>query len=622
MKRSFKTWLLVAFSVLCLGCATTGVCTYDSVSAQTSENAFQMVDGASIRVHGNIDAYGIRFAATHSEYDAQTNYQMMVLPAEYVAQYDKDTAADKENIVAWMLEKKVTYETNNVGKTFPLAIVDKCLYDEDKGYIYGSIVDIMYQNLNRDFCAYVYYQDGGDYIIAGEASSEEEKYRSITDVAINALTSGDYDGQDKAAEKANLESIVASSIKQSQGLAQDAQVSIVLNETSLTKLRGEKAQLTYEGIGAELIQYKSENENVCTVDENGWVTFVNVGETKITASVCGVETTVDVVSTVPEYEVLSFDCESDINNIKAWGGDGASVEYLNTFEGENGVIKLTYNNQWPFMQFKPLRKMADYADYDEIIFRMYFPKDTTNNQYVKAWKIQKNNAIVASAKNIPGNFNGDQLNTWIDIVYDAQTFIELWTDDMQLINSGNVPNLGGTANTGAVGGEYYISDISVRKYIDGEVLSFDHRMDLDKVSGLPSVATKTWLNEFAGETGVMKIEHSAAAYPQFTFKTNLAQSAYEGKSKIIMRMYVPKDDIDNVYPLTNIVLGNSSDASENCSINFSRADQYNTWINVEFTNIDTFIKYWFTSPSTSIGKVWSNGTKGPNCFYIAAIWVE
>ncbi len=324
-------------------------------------------------------------------------------------------------------------------------------------------------------------------------------------------------------------------------------------------------------------------------------------------------------------EVISFDFASDMNNIKAWGGT-ATTEYLEEYQGEKGVVKLTYGNQWPFMQFKPLQKMANYADADEIIFRMYFPQVTvteTQKQWVQAWKIQKNNAIIASSINYPGNFGGADLNKWIDVRFDAKTFIDNWTDDMQLINAGSVPNLGGTAAMGGTqGGEYYIADISVRRYIDGEVLSFDHNSDLDKVSGLPTVATKTWLNEFEGETGVMKIEHSAAAYPQFTFKTNLGQDVYEGKSKLVMRMYIPKDEIDNQYPLTNIVLGNSTTASENCSFNFNRADQYNAWINVEFTNIDAFIKYWFTSPSTSIGKVWSNGTNGPNCFYIAAIWVE
>ena len=176
MKRNIKNCILTAFSLLCLGSAAMGVCTYTNASAASG---FQMLGGAFIRPVGATNTYGIRFHASHDNYNAENAYQMMVLPTEYVEQYDNDTAADKKNIVEWMLDKKANYESKNEGKTFPLAIVDECLYDEDKQYIYGSIVNIQYQNLNREFCAYVYYQDGTQYVVADACETESDRFRSI-----------------------------------------------------------------------------------------------------------------------------------------------------------------------------------------------------------------------------------------------------------------------------------------------------------------------------------------------------------------------------------------------------------------------------------------------------------
>lgn len=610
MKRNIKNCILTAFSLLCLGSAAMGVCTYTNASAASG---FQMLGGAFIRPVGATNTYGIRFHASHDNYNEENAYQMMVLPTEYVEQYDNDTAVDKKNIVEWMLDKKANYEAKNEGKTFPLAIVDECLYDEDKQYIYGSIVNIQYQNLNREFCAYVYYQDGTQYVVADACETESDRFRSISQVAINAISSGDFDNNETVMQ--NLETIVVNSIKQSQGLEETDEVSISLNSTSLKELRGATAQLTYEGLAEELIEFTSADPNVCTVDENGLVRFVGVGETKVTAEICGLTAECNVVSTVRDTEVLSLDFESDINNVKSYGGDGASVEYLSDFEGEQGVAKFTYNSQWPFMQFKPLKKMAEYADYDEIIFRMYFPKDTTNNQWVQAWKVQKNNAVVASSTNIPGNFLGDQLNTWIDIVYDAQTFIDLWTDDLQFSTSSAVPNLGGTAVTGSVGGVYYLADISVRKHIDGEVLSFDHRMDLDKIAGMTTDSTKSWVDELKDkdgvvETGVLKVEYTTSTWPQLTFMPNFDASAYADATKIVFRVYISDE---GHAPIKALCLDTAINLTDT---------QYNVWIDLEYDisewkNMTTAQKFWMYTKTGTVS------TDNPSsCFYIAAIWVE
>ena len=604
MKISLKSWIVVLFSALCLLSTAMGVCVFGNVSATTG--AFQMKGGASIRPVGNADEYGICFAATDANFSSEINYQMMIIPTEYVEQYDKDVTENKDNIVAWLIAKKQAYESNNEGKTFPLAIVEQCLYDEVKGEIYGSIVDVKYENLNRNFYAYVYYLDGENYVVAEKCSVVGDECRSIAQVATNALLSGDYATDASTTE--NLQTIVVNAIKQSQGLEKADDVSISLNVSEVTKLRGETAQLTYDGVGKDLIKYTSLDEKICIVDESGLITFVGVGETTVTAEVCGLVASVKVTSTVPATEVLSFDVESDINNIKAMGGSDASTEYLEEFEGEKGVAKLTYSNGWPFMHFKPIQKMANYADFDVIIFRMYFPK-TEVPQYIKYWKLGNNNGGTnIFANNANGNFLGDQLNTWINLVFDAETFRTLWTDDIDLSSaSGNSSRLWGES-TGGNSGTYYVADISMKKYEDTEVLSFDHQMDLDNVANMTAEATKTWLKEFEGEKGVMKMEYTSA-WPQFTFTPNQDKSIYANATKIFFRVYVSDE---GVHPIKSLVLIDK--ASSNLT-----ATQYNTWIDLEYD-----ITEWkAASGATKFWMYSNNGTsQGNSCIYIANIWVE
>ena len=76
-------------------------------------------------------------------------------------------------------------------------------------------------------------------------------------------------------------------------------------------------------------------------------------------------------------EIESYDDPSAIENITACWNDGNSVTktYLESFEGENSVVKLEYSENgwgWPSFTWTPRRDLDDYAEYDYIVVRAYF----------------------------------------------------------------------------------------------------------------------------------------------------------------------------------------------------------------------------------------------------------
>ena len=191
-------------------------------------------------------------------------------------------------------------------------------------------------------------------------------------------------------------------------------------------------------------------------------------------------------------EVLSFGMPSDVSNVKSYGGDGATAEHLREFAGESGVVKLTNYNTWPYMQFKPLREMADYADYDEIVFRMYFPKSgeyaNADGTYVKYMKLGNNTVDDILPKNVTTAFSADMYDKWVDLVFDAETFKTYWTDDLQFSMSSTAPRLWGNSTAGENGttGSYYLADISVRKSLN--ITSTDISVDANQIATVPTLS--------------------------------------------------------------------------------------------------------------------------------------
>jgi len=182
-------------AILTLACA----CTFSTglVVANAQENevttqstsVFRVVDGASIRVSDIDTSYGIRFIAEVGEEDVDANYNFMIAPSYLVDVYEADTTQNKVNLVDYIK----SYAEARGGS---VAIVEDCSVGQITvnetttiNGIYGSIVDLYWLNLNRDFVGIAFTTDAQGTVTRVADLAEDGK-RSIADVAEKTLETG------------------------------------------------------------------------------------------------------------------------------------------------------------------------------------------------------------------------------------------------------------------------------------------------------------------------------------------------------------------------------------------------------------------------------------------------
>ena len=202
----FKKTKVALMSLLCAGClasAGVGVVSYE-IKASAATPGFKVENGAQVRLKEESADFGIRFSAFVGEAVEGATYNMLILPAELVERYNNDTTGNKANIVAYM--EKLAADNN--GK---LSIVKNCPVCED-GKIYGSIVNVKWNNINRDFVAVAYYEKDGE--IVEIAAMADDGARSVVDVSNNAIESGDYNGSDDVS--VNNKSILVDKIRKGE----------------------------------------------------------------------------------------------------------------------------------------------------------------------------------------------------------------------------------------------------------------------------------------------------------------------------------------------------------------------------------------------------------------------
>lgn len=161
---------------------------------------FAMIEGASVRLQVKGGAYGIRFGATVA--DREQVYTFMIVPKELTNGYGEE---DTQTLSEYC-------ETVAASVNGTLAKKEGLTADED-GCIYASLVEVKWENLNREFCGIAYYIDEntGKRI---ETFSAEGSERSIKDVAELAVQSGDL----SKAEQKEAQQLVKDAEKQSKGV--------------------------------------------------------------------------------------------------------------------------------------------------------------------------------------------------------------------------------------------------------------------------------------------------------------------------------------------------------------------------------------------------------------------
>ena len=361
MKKIFKKALLsmfIATATITASVATTNLWTASAADEQNAADAtrFEMVDGAAIRL---VSPNGLRFIAelgeeTYNdlmteETGVEKKMGMFIMPYEYLsdpAKYsDGETGVDEKNYEN--ITKKLDYVFyNSADSTVP-----NKLYEHGDYYrANGVIGDLMLKNYARDFIGIGYIAEttssGTTYTFA--EFNEADNVRNSVYVAIEAYD--DYadatDVQDLFKEYVlggHMDTLYEGTITEvpeitSTGervvtyymdgeecgtfeelVADYASVDffLTLKQTSsgvLLKGQNVLAGELYNGDangsdeitcnGAHAI-WSSSNESVATVDENGVITGVSVGEATITASFLGEKTTCKVTVVDGTFESFS-----------------------------------------------------------------------------------------------------------------------------------------------------------------------------------------------------------------------------------------------------------------------------------------------------------------------------
>ena len=78
-----------------------------------------------------------------------------------------------------------------------------------------------------------------------------------------------------------------------------------------------------------------------------------------------------------ENEIESYDCVEALDGTRALWNEGKTTEitWLESFEGESGVVKFDYSESgggWPSFTWNPRHELAHYESYDYIVVRAYF----------------------------------------------------------------------------------------------------------------------------------------------------------------------------------------------------------------------------------------------------------
>ena len=308
-------WALAAKSA---GAGPGDVWAVEAEETAGAEGAFTMVKGAAVRLN---EETGLRFQARMTdEYKEKTEasggeFGFVIAPARYFEEAEARSEGDCDYI-------RALKELESVGAHPALRLNSEPIRDGDGWMIQASIVGILYENLNLEFCAVAYAATGtGDTIVYEYAASEgsiTENARAVSYVATAALN--DEVGGYTEEEREILRDFVYRGVDKAVGLdkaASDAvtgrEISIEIRETKPVAL-GEKAQFTayvladYTGIeGASRreasdmpVVWKSLDPEIAEVDRDGNVTakaegiariVAMVGEESVEAEVkCGRET--------------------------------------------------------------------------------------------------------------------------------------------------------------------------------------------------------------------------------------------------------------------------------------------------------------------------------------------
>ena len=175
------------------------------VEGSDEAGAFEMLEGASVRLNVGDGEYGIRFGARVN--DREREYGFMVVPDELAERYNEE---EREITLSEYCEEEAKKAGGKPAKA-------EGLQADEEGKIYLSLVDVLWENLNRGFTGIAYYTEEGSGKRI-EASGAGKSERSIKEVAERAVASGNLNKKEREA----AERLVKDGEKQANGIAIDS----------------------------------------------------------------------------------------------------------------------------------------------------------------------------------------------------------------------------------------------------------------------------------------------------------------------------------------------------------------------------------------------------------------
>lgn len=543
MKIKTKNLLLAAFCSIFLVCIAFGFATTNQVSA--SELGITMEKGASIRVVEDGENAtgcdtGIRFKATVSStlasevitdgaYVGGAEIGMFIVPQQYIDAYNASGYTDY-----------FTYFSEVKGKqkadiAYVCDAADFSLTNDTTVYV--SIARLLEKNYNLSYQGVAYCtKDGTTY-----SYTEPSDARNVSYVANAALLSTEEDFTDE--ERTALANVIKKSIELKSNLA------LTLNAGETLDL----APIFAAEITASDLAFTITNGDCATI-KGSWIDTALDDAGEATVNVTAYDGLVDFditvtvnARTIEANEVIDFKYASDTQYVQ--GNGESTFEFLETFQGANGVMKATSVN-WGHMGFRTLKPITEYSG-KYLVIRMWI-ETTASDAFVY---------IVDSANH--RSLTTIKTGCWVNYYFDGAVFLEQWKEQGNYYSS--------LATNRA--GDFYIDKIYMTDKTP--VIDVSSSSDLAKFKNKGDVNSIEYLDTFEGAQGVVKVDAKSWGCLGFP-TTDWALDNYAGYKYLVIRMYAT-------------VAGNFQIAESN-GTQLSAAVA-NSWIDVYFDG-PAFVDQW------------------------------
>ncbi len=373
LNKKVNTLLCAAFVATLAGAVTTAVASTWQMQAPSAEtvaaDAFYMKEGASMRTNA---PYGMRFrtiigAEKYSEImnsDISTDYKlgMYVFPAEYL---DNANAYENSETGKYAeLKEKLDFVFYDTANPTVEAVIET---NEDGGYMtQGVITNMLYENFDKDYVGVGYIAKTVEGVTTYEYAdfTEEDNVRSVAKVASIAYDMYKADTNVKAV----FDEIIDGAYLKHLGVTYDMQTekytyednqydtvadvmtarnttfTVEMSESETMSVLGEKqltATVKEDGTAvsylSKYVAWKSNNEQVATVDKQGNVKAVGSGSASITASYKDVVATC-AVTVADNRQTVSLDAvDYDLSKAAALTINGVAGEVIKATLGEADI---------------------------------------------------------------------------------------------------------------------------------------------------------------------------------------------------------------------------------------------------------------------------------------------